>query len=237
MFTAVTKAGDALASQPPILVDPLEPDSPEDRALLTTRRALCRMATVAAETGARFQREADPTDPVAWMLAPRTLFGGHAALDACLQHQHFYRAIILHGLSLGHDADPKSFDLALQGPSGGDGRRLARPNRGRSGAGRSAADPLLFTATLLYSGKGVMLQAFHASVARHHAEVVQRLRKRLGDEIVGLAEIRVGFHPTIPVALALVPTSVAEVIRSVEANCADHSFHTFAVDIEQRLEA
>jgi hypothetical protein len=74
--------------------DPLEPDSPDDRGLIVTRRGLCRPATVAAEVGAHSQRKAEQTDLVAWMLAPRRLLGGVAAVEACLRHEHFCRAFV-----------------------------------------------------------------------------------------------------------------------------------------------
>jgi len=216
--------------------DPLAPDLPNDRALVTTRRALCRVVTVAAEAGARFQREADSTDPVAWMLAPRRLFGGVAALDACLARDHFYRALVLHGLSLGVDAEPGSLDMAV--PDDDEpGPPLGRPRRGRSDGRRSAHMARLYTATIAFSGGGVMLQAFHASVASHPAEVVQRLRKRFGEDVVSLAEIRVGFSQAMPLVIALVPESVAEVIRSVAFDCSTPAARNFTVDIEQRIEA
>jgi len=92
------------------LPDPLGRDRDDDEVVVATRRAMCRVAVVAAETGSRFQREGVAHDPVAWMLAPRELFGGRAALDACLQLEDFRRAIILHGLGLGMDATPEAVD-------------------------------------------------------------------------------------------------------------------------------
>jgi hypothetical protein len=81
-----------------------------------------------------------------------------------------------------------------------------------------------------------MVQAFHASIARHHTEVVQRLRRRFDDDVVPLAEIRIGFHRTLPLVIALVPEAVAEVIRHAERDCRWLDAGTFAVDIEQRVE-
>ncbi|WP_210358329.1 hypothetical protein [Sphingomonas beigongshangi] len=215
--------------------DPLEPDSPDDRGLIVTRRGLCRLVTVAAEVGARFQREAERTDPVAWMLAPRRLFGGAAAVEACLRHEHFYRALVLHGLSLGVDADPGGFPVLAQAQ---DGRReLGRPRRGRSTRRRSQAQLQLYTATIVFAGGGVMLQAFHASVAVHPAEVIERLRRRFGDDVLEHVDMRVGFDPAMPIVVALVPEGVARMIREVEAACSEPGARSFAVDIEQRLEA
>lgn len=90
--------------------DPMANDRADDVLVVTSRRALCRVAYVAAETASRFEREKIKHDPVAWMLAPRRLFGGKAALDACLERDAFLRAALLHGLSLGLDADPEQLD-------------------------------------------------------------------------------------------------------------------------------
>lgn len=105
------------ALQPPAAInssysdhDPLEPDDRADRPVLTTERRLRRLAIVAADTGARFARERIGHDPMAWLLAPRALFDGRNALDACQSRSGFMRAVLLHGLSLGLDADPDEVD-------------------------------------------------------------------------------------------------------------------------------
>lgn len=90
--------------------DPLGRDRETDIQIVTTRRALCRMAFVAAETAARFEREGIDHDPVAWMMTPRRLFEGESALDACLDRTGFKRAVILHALSFGLDAEPGPID-------------------------------------------------------------------------------------------------------------------------------
>lgn len=118
----------------------------------------------------------------------------------------------------------------------GDRGRLARPKGGRSRHGRSGIRPRLYTACIAYAGGPVMMQAFHASVARHPTEVVQRLRRRFGDEVVSLAEIRMGFHPASPLVIALVPAAVADAIRKVEMDCGSPDVSEFVVDIEQRIE-
>ena len=92
------------------LFDPLEADDRGDAPVLTTERRLRRLAIVAADTGARFARERIDHDPVAWLLAPRALFAGRRPLDACQDRTGFLRAALLHGLSLGLDADPGKVD-------------------------------------------------------------------------------------------------------------------------------
>lgn len=113
---------------------------------------------------------------------------------------------------------------------------LRRPKRGRSTQSRLAPSHRLFTATIAYEDGEVLIQAFHASVAIHSAQVVQRLRSRFGDDVIPLAELRLGFHPSAPIAVALVPAAVAEMIRLIERNLEISSAASFMVDIEQRIE-
>lgn len=87
-------------------LDPAQADEPDDPVSLLTHRQLLRLMFIAAETGVRFEREQLAADPVNWLLTPKALFGGQAAVDACRRHEGFLHAIILHGLSLGLDADP-----------------------------------------------------------------------------------------------------------------------------------
>ena len=115
-------------------------------------------------------------------------------------------------------------------------RRLIRPKRGRSSLARQLPTPRLYTATIIYADGSLMIQAFHASVAHHHAQVVQRLRSRFGEDVVAIAELRCGFFPATPIAAAIVPPAVADMIREIERNCTDPSALAFAVDIEQRIE-
>ena len=106
----------------PVYEDPLDQDTPSDHAVLATRRGLTRLALIAAETGARFQREGEGHDPMTWLLAPRRLFEGGTAIDAVLGREDFMRALLLHGLSIGLDAEPGAIDLLVDdGPGDGDG--------------------------------------------------------------------------------------------------------------------
>lgn len=100
--------------------DPLAEDRSSDLPIISTRRALTRLALVAAETGARFQRDGEGMDPMAWILAPRRLFDGEAALEAVLAHGPFMRALLLHGLSIGLDAEPAFIDDLVAGNSDDD---------------------------------------------------------------------------------------------------------------------
>lgn len=93
--------------------DPLDEDTVLDLMVVTTRRGLCRLTLLAAEVGSRFERDQEPIDPMAWLLAPRDLFGGKAAIEACLERENFMRALLLHGLAIGMDADPTDIDFLL----------------------------------------------------------------------------------------------------------------------------
>ena len=92
-------------------LDPLEDES---GGMLAVRRiALVRIACVAAETGARMQRDGLAEDPVGWMVSPLELFEGRAPIEACMERSACSKAILLHGLGLGLDADPAVIDRLL----------------------------------------------------------------------------------------------------------------------------
>lgn len=90
--------------RPVIYCDPLDDDRDSDPSLSISHRQLIRLIFIAAETASRFQRDAITVDPIQWLFAPRNLFEGKAAIDACRDREAFTHAIILHGLSLGLDA-------------------------------------------------------------------------------------------------------------------------------------
>ena len=92
-------------------VDPLEDETGGD--LTVTRVGVVRVALVAAEAGARMQRDGLSTDPMDWMLAPRRLFGGRPAIEACMERKNCTAAMLLHGLGLGLDADPELIDALV----------------------------------------------------------------------------------------------------------------------------
>lgn len=94
-------------------LDPLDPDLPSDLAVTLSHRQLGRLVFIAAETGARFEREGANVDPVGWLFAPRDLFNGRQAIVACKEREPFVSAIILHGLSIGFDADPNEIDALM----------------------------------------------------------------------------------------------------------------------------
>lgn len=98
-------------------LDPLAEDQAEDLLLTISDRQLLRLLVAAADTGCRFGREGVAADPVAWLLSPRQIFGGRAAISACSERESLVRAIVLNGLSLGLDADPAYIDDLLSAHS------------------------------------------------------------------------------------------------------------------------
>lgn len=226
--------------------DPLDEDSATDEIVVTTRRAIGRVALVATETAARFQREAVEHDPLGWMFAPREVFNGAAAVDACLSRGDCMRGILLHGLGLGMDADRSAMDALLAGDDEDFeehefrylfGERLSssgKPTRGRSAR---MSRVRLYTATIVDTRDNRMTQVFHASLARDVEEVRTRLAGRFGPDVAALADIRLGLHIASPPVVALVPEPVVELIRRMERDCGRPHARSFAVDIEMGIQA
>lgn len=79
--------------------DPLDEDEVDDARLSISTRQLARVAVVAVETGARFQRDLSPMDPVTWLLSPCREFGGVSILEASLSRDHCLDLVVLNGLS------------------------------------------------------------------------------------------------------------------------------------------
>ena len=225
----------------PMFADPLDPDEPSDEIVVTTLRAISRVALVASETAARFHREPANLDPMAWMLSPRRMFEGLTPLEACLDRGNCMRGLLVHGLSLGLDFDAAEVDLLLQDGDDEEPDLPTRPPpsgmRPDNITRRSTSRARLWTATIAYTGGNIMLQAFHASIARDPEDVAERLRLRFGAHIAARADIRLGFHPASPLTMALVPDAVADAIRKVERDLRKPANLGFAVDIEQRIEA
>ena len=96
------------------MVDPLDGDD-DGRELTLTQRQLVRIALVATEVGARFQRDREDGDPLEWMLAPSRTFDGRAPIEACGLRRDCIRAVVLHGLGIRLDAAPHTIDAIIAG--------------------------------------------------------------------------------------------------------------------------
>ncbi|UZK68853.1 hypothetical protein OKW76_12520 [Sphingomonas sp. S1-29] len=246
--TNATKKSARAAPVAAVFPDPLGADGDDDEVVITTRRAIGRVALVATETAGRFQREAVHYDPMAWMLAPRRVFDGAAAVDACLDRDACTRGILVHGLGLGLDVDRSTVDALIAEDDderfeehvseylyGNDVGGSSRTNYERTARGNRRLR--LYTATLAETRDKRMVQAFHASVARSADEVRARLVGRFGPELARAAEIRPGIHPSSPLVIALVPAPIAAMIKQLGRDCSSSAARTFAVDIQQVIQA
>lgn len=95
----------------------------------------------------------------------------------------------------------------------------------------------LYTATIADTHDNIMVQAFHASIARSVAEVRSRLAGRYGPHLAEGASIRVGLHRASPLVVALVPAAVVEMIGDMQARCLEPDARRFGVDIQQCIHA
>ena len=211
--------------------DPLDADGAADARILTTRRALIRIALIAAETATRFAREGAETDPMTWMLAPRRLFDGRAPIDACLDRDACLRAILLHGLSVGMDADPDEIDdLARDDADGDDADFMVDADEGQS-------SPRLFTSFLVGAADAVTVQAFDAVIAGSRSEAEARLRARHGALLADEMEIVEGFDPGRPLAEALVSPALADMLVQVASDPGSPLAEGLSIAVQQRFAA
>jgi hypothetical protein len=212
--------------------DPLDPDLPTDEIVVTSTRGLARLALAAAETAARFARAPHlDVDPMAWLMAPRRLFDGRAALRACLERESCVRTVLLHGLEIGLDADPAEMDDLIDEDTdhegGGDG--------GSDEVGNGP--PRLWTGYLVVEHGGERLHAFDAVVAATRMEAERRLRVRHGPEVADGLDLVEGFDPSLPLAEALLSPAVADMLEQVAEDPASPLAHGLSVSVEQRFSA
>lgn len=198
-------------------VDPLDHDDAADPLVPVTRRGLTRLALVAAETGARFQRDGEGVDPMAWMLAPRRLFRGSTAIEACLAREDFIRALLLHGLALGVDAEPEQVDALLcdtPGDVGGGFWDGGEPAGFRAGPTRHDGRRLrLYSAMIVVARGGELVHLFHASVAPTSAVVRERIRARFGAAAAAQADIQIGVDLDCPATTGMLPPAFREMVE------------------------
>ncbi len=235
----------------PIYVDPLDDDAPSDGVVVTTHRAISRVALVATEAGSRFQREGIAHDPMTWMMAPRLLFGGASAIEACLDRDACMRGILLHGLAVGLDAEPAELDALLEGDDEVDGSVVADEEAGGSGWKFHPAAPggphlvapeaepprgaaRLFTATVVANDGFETVQAFHASIAMDEAEIAGRLYMRMGAAMADAVIIE-GFDPGAPLVAALVAPALCDTLALVAANPFSPLAAGLDLNVEQRF--
>lgn len=226
------EAGTPMSAANPI--DPLDPDRFDDQVVVTTRRGLVRMALVAAETASRFSRENASVDPVAWMMAPRLLFSGLSALDACLDREQCLRAVLLHGLSIGMDADPAFVDSLIDEVDHGED---ASSEDGDFAVTDPGCGPRLWTSILVDGDEFGIVQAFDAVVSAERGEAEARLCARHGAASACGLMIREGFDANLPLAEALVSPALADMLEQVAADPSSPLAAGLSVSIKQRFAA
>ena len=195
--------------------DPLDADTVEDTKVVATRRGLIRLALIATEAGGRFQREGTGQDPMAWMLAPRRLFAGSTAIEACLVREDFMRALLLHGLSLGLDADAEMIDALLcDTPSDVDGGFWeGRGDDGPHPARNSVRRLRLYSSIIVIARGSELIHLFHASVAPAASVVRERIRSRFGAAAARQADIRIGVDLDCPMTSGMLPPTFRGMIE------------------------
>lgn len=219
--------------------DPLDKDSFDDAVIMTTRRGLLRLALVATETASRFAREQVAIDPMAWMLTPRRIFGGRAAIDGCLARDECLRAVVLHGLSMGMDADPAEIDALAEDDDDEDG---CGPAGYEAECGDVASPvecglrgPRLWTSFLVVQNEWGAVQAFDALIAVDRREAEERLRARHGGRLADEIRVVEGFDPNLPLAEALISPALADMLAQVAADPASPLAEGLSVSVMQRF--
>lgn len=231
----------------PTVIDPLDDDQPTDDIVVTTRRAICRVALVATEVAHRFQREAISHDAMSWMLAPRALFGGASAVEACLDRDACLRGVLIHGLSLGLDADPDALDALAADDEDHDDYDAddwePAPNPDFEPRGSNVLtfpltdgpDLRLYTATVVSHDGFETVQAFHASLAAEEAEIAGRLYCRIGAASAD-ARIVEGFDPSDPLVAALVSEAICDTLAIIASQPGSPIAAGLDLNIEQRFQ-
>jgi len=219
--------------------DPLAQDESGDVAYLTTARRLLRLAICAADVGARFAREGRSEDPAAWMLSPRRLFADRVPIEACQDLENFRRSVILNGLQMGLDADPRDIDDLLTGD--GDADVSAQVNG--IGSGREPEGEGIIAESELYTcwvdvedGCGRVL-AFMAIVTDRPTDLVERVIGRYGVEAARNARFRQGFDHTAPLATAMLSDAMTDMLREVAAAPTSPLAEGVDVTVEQRFQS
>lgn len=185
-------------------------------SIMISRTELGRLILLATEVGSRFSRDGIDYDPAAWMVAPRRLFGGRNAVDACREELPFMRGMLLHSLSCGLDGDPDDFDaIILDRDGSGEASNKSRgltPDQNSHFSG-----PELYTAIVIGEMTGSLCHVFHATMAFSSEDVLTQLHERLG-KLSEQAQVQRGYDPSHPVACAHVSAAIGELLLDVAAD-------------------
>ena len=215
------------------MADPLSADAMDDDVVVTSSRRLVRLAIAAVDVGARFERERIGHDAAAWMLAPRSAFDGRPAIEACQEQRGYLRSVVMHGLSLGLDADPADLDDLLDDEDDG-GAEPAAPG---PTAARTEAHPRLLTAWCDESDGPKPAIHFCAMVTSDPQAFAHRLVERFGPRAAGAAEIEEGFDPTTARATAFISDALRDTLVLAAASPSSPFATGLDVVVEQRFTA
>jgi hypothetical protein len=185
---------------------------------------------IAAEAAARFTREQSETDAVTWMLTPRRMFDGRRAIEACLGRDECLRGLLLHGLSIGLDADPEALDaLAADDDESDEVTVEARVEE--------APPPRLWTAYLVDQDGRSSIQAFDAVIAGDRVEAETLLRVRHGASYAGALDLLEGFDASLPLSEALVSPALTDLLEQVARDPASPLAEGLSISVQQRFSA
>lgn len=242
------KSTECLDGAVPPYEDPLGHDLDGDEPVQTTRRSLLRLALVAAETASHFVRDGVAQDPVAWMLAPRRLFDGRVPLEACLDRDDCLRAVLLHALSLGTDADRTLLDELMADDdvddcacgceaeaSDGAFEGFGRASPIRSGVGDREPRPRLWTSFVVSTSATETLHAFDAVVAFDRIDAEMQILRRHGRVPSADVDLVEGFDAGRPLVEALVSPAMTDMLRQVAGDPSSLLAEGLSISIHQRF--
>ena len=213
----------------------------KSRRTLSDQLADARLLSVAVETGARFVRERIKVDPLDWLFAKRELFGGRAAAESCREPEGFRRATVLHGLSLGLDAEPWVVrDIPAQeflSNAACNHLFSSLPQQSDGIEPWPSGPPALYTCSISAELRDEHVQVFCAMIARDPCEVRIRLRQRYGSALEDEAQVRLGFDWSEPLACAMVSDAMAHVLAVAAADPASSFARGLDFQVEQRFVA
>ncbi|MGI4880514.1 MAG: hypothetical protein ACRYG4_23865 [Janthinobacterium lividum] len=149
-------------------------------------------------------------------------------------------------LSIGLDAEPADIDGLLADGSDDDGHDVhdfadkdidyAEEREEAVGTDLRPGDLRLYTATIAHVGDGVIVHAFHASLAHTAREIDGRLRRRYGAALAVEATIVSGFRTGGGLVSALVSPLLAEMLRDVAADPSSPIAAGLDLNLEQRFD-
>ncbi len=199
--------------------DPLASDSPDDVSFDLTYKMVDRLVIAAVETGARFERDSLPSDPLAWLYSPQPPFDGARPLEACLTAPGLMRCIMFHSLDLELGMPSDLVDQILRRDAGMTGETVSgglwNTDRDRDSVGHGRT---LYTATIVDVQVGQIHHVYHAMMACDLAEARGLLRLRYGRQLADQAEVRRGYDASNPLAVSMVSDAMGAILAMVASN-------------------